>query len=39
MSDLGSQRLKGRVALVSGAVRGIGLACVERFWPKARKWC
>lgn len=31
MSDLGSQRLKGRVAFVSGGLRGIGLACVERF--------
>ncbi|CDO38712.1 MULTISPECIES: SDR family NAD(P)-dependent oxidoreductase [Novosphingobium] len=31
MSDLGSQRLQGRVALVSGGLRGIGLACVERF--------
>ncbi len=31
MSDLGSQRLKGRVALVSGGLRGIGLACVKRF--------
>jgi NAD(P)-dependent dehydrogenase (short-subunit alcohol dehydrogenase family) len=31
MSDLGSQRLKGKVAFVSGGLRGIGLACVERF--------
>ncbi|GGC13660.1 3-alpha-(or 20-beta)-hydroxysteroid dehydrogenase [Novosphingobium endophyticum] len=31
MTDLGSQRLKDRVALVSGGLRGIGLACVERF--------
>ena len=31
MTDLGSQRLKGRVAFVSGGLRGIGLACVERF--------
>jgi NAD(P)-dependent dehydrogenase (short-subunit alcohol dehydrogenase family) len=31
MSNLGSQRLKGRVAFVSGGLRGIGLACVERF--------
>ena len=28
---LGSQRLQGRVAFVSGGLRGIGLACVERF--------
>lgn len=31
MTDLGSQRLTGRVAFVSGGLRGIGLACVERF--------
>ena len=31
MNNLGSQRLQGRVALVSGGLRGIGLACVERF--------
>lgn len=31
MMDFGSQRLKGRIALVSGGLRGIGLACVERF--------
>jgi NAD(P)-dependent dehydrogenase (short-subunit alcohol dehydrogenase family) len=31
MNDLGSQRLRGRVAFVSGGLRGIGLACVERF--------
>lgn len=31
MSDLAAQRLKGRVAFVSGGLRGIGLACVERF--------
>ena len=31
MSDYGAQRLTGRVAFVSGGLRGIGLACVERF--------
>lgn len=31
MNDLGSQRLEGRIAVVSGGLRGIGLACVERF--------
>ncbi len=31
MMDLRTQRLKGRVAFVSGGLRGIGLACVERF--------
>lgn len=31
MSDLGARRLTGRVAFVSGGLRGIGLACVERF--------
>lgn len=31
MSGLGARRLEGRVALVSGGLRGIGLACVERF--------
>jgi len=27
----GARRLEGRVALISGGLRGIGLACVERF--------
>src|SRR3546814_10675358 len=31
MSDRGAQRLTGRVAFVSGGLRGIGFACVERF--------
>jgi NAD(P)-dependent dehydrogenase (short-subunit alcohol dehydrogenase family) len=30
MSDLGAQRLQGRVAFISGGLRGIGLACAER---------
>ncbi|RZF63195.1 glucose 1-dehydrogenase [Sphingomonas populi] len=31
MESLGSHRLQGRIALVTGGLRGIGLACVERF--------
>ena len=31
MNELGSRRLTGKVCLVSGGLRGIGLACVERF--------
>lgn len=31
MTDMGSKRLQGRVAFVSGGLRGIGRACVERF--------
>lgn len=31
MSELGSRRLQGRVAFISGGLRGIGLACAERF--------
>jgi NAD(P)-dependent dehydrogenase (short-subunit alcohol dehydrogenase family) len=31
MSDLGSKRLQGRVAFVSGGLRGIGLAIAERY--------
>lgn len=29
--ELSAQRLQGRVAFISGGLRGIGLACVERF--------
>ena len=36
MSDLGAQRLTGKVAFVSGGLRGIGLACVERFLAEGR---
>ena len=31
MTDYGAQRLTGRVAFISGGLRGIGLACAERF--------
>ncbi|WP_068071634.1 glucose 1-dehydrogenase [Novosphingobium lentum] len=31
MSDVSAQRLKGRVAFVSGGLRGIGLAVAERY--------
>lgn len=31
MTATGEQRLQGKVAFVSGGLRGIGLACVERF--------
>lgn len=31
MSDLGAKRLQGRVAFISGGLRGIGLATAERF--------
>ena len=31
MTDPGSRRLTGRVACISGGLRGIGLACAERF--------
>jgi NAD(P)-dependent dehydrogenase (short-subunit alcohol dehydrogenase family) len=30
-ADLGARRLTGRVAFISGGLRGIGLACAERF--------
>ena len=30
MSDYGAQRLTGRIAFISGGLRGIGLACAER---------
>ena len=31
MTALGAQRLEGRVAFITGGLRGIGLACAERF--------
>ncbi|MEO7915296.1 MAG: SDR family oxidoreductase [Novosphingobium sp.] len=37
MTNLGAQRLSGRVGFVSGGLRGIGLACVERFLAEGAK--
>lgn len=37
MTQLGSKRLAGRVAFVSGGLRGIGRACVERFLAEGAK--
>ena len=31
MSELGSRRLAGRVAVISGGLRGIGVAIAERY--------
>lgn len=31
MNEAGARRLQGRVAFISGGLRGIGLACAERF--------
>ena len=37
MSPLGAERLAGKVAFVSGGLRGIGRACVERFLAEGAK--
>lgn len=37
IKDLGSKRLTGKVAFVSGGLRGIGLACVQRFLAEGAK--
>ncbi len=37
MADLGSKRLLGRVAFISGGLRGIGHACAERFVAEGAK--
>lgn len=37
MADLGSKRLLGRVAFISGGLRGIGRACAERFVAEGAK--
>lgn len=37
MADLGLKRLQGRVAFISGGLRGIGRACAERFVAEGAK--